>query len=202
MKSVYTCAVCPKKPCARGEGNFPKNCPTVEENDIIEMAVEKYKKDETIHKIMNFANTLPRTKDGELRSRTEEIIEFIKQMDFKKIGIAFCYSMEKEAKKFAKMLEMFDLTIVPVCCKVGSIDIKDIDINKKSDKFVATCNPITQAEIMNKENTELNVVVGLCVGHDILFNKFSNALVTTLVAKDRKYDHCPIKGLDVVDLLS
>ena len=31
------------------------------------------------------------------------------------------------------------------------------------------CNPILQAEILNKEKTDLNIVMGLCVGHDSLF---------------------------------
>ncbi|SHF19080.1 Uncharacterized metal-binding protein [Thermoanaerobacter uzonensis DSM 18761] len=200
MKSIYTCGVCPKKPCAKGETNFPKNCPTVERRDIVEQSVAIYKQDEMVHKIMNFANTLPKKKNGELRSRAEEIIEFIKQMGFKNIGVAFCYSTSKEAKQFVKLLEQYDLKIVPVCCKVGSIDIEDIDIQKDKEGFVATCNPITQAEIMNQENTELNVVIGLCVGHDILFNKYSKGLVTTLVAKDRKYAHCPVKGLEAVNV--
>ncbi|MDI3310431.1 MAG: DUF1847 domain-containing protein [Thermoanaerobacterium sp.] len=145
---------------------------------------------------MKIANTLPVDENGELRSRADEIINLIMQMGMKKIGVAFCYSLGKEAKKFVKMLNKYDVTVVPVCCKVGSVDVKEIGIEKKRDKFIATCNPITQAEIMNKENTEPNVVVGLCVGHDILFNKNSKAYVTTLVAKDRKYSHCHVKALE------
>ncbi|MGB9678505.1 MAG: DUF1847 domain-containing protein [Thermoanaerobacteraceae bacterium] len=200
MKSIYTCGICPNKPCAKGEGNYPKNCPTIERRDIIEQSKAIYKKDETVHKIMDFANSLPKTNSGELRSRTEEILEFIMQMNFRTIGIAFCYSMSREAKQFIKLLEKYDLKIVPVCCKVGSIDIEDIDIKKANEGFTATCNPITQAEIMNQENTDLNIVIGLCVGHDILFNKYSKALVTTLIAKDRKYAHCPVKGLEMANV--
>ncbi len=196
MNSIFSCAVCPNKPCAKGDDNFPKNCPTVMEKEIIEKSIERYNVDENINKIMKIANKLPVTEDGELRSRAEEIIDLVKQMNIKKIGVAFCYSLEKEAKKFVKMLENYDITVVPVCCKVGSVDVKEIGIEKKRDKFIATCNPITQAEIMNKENTELNVVVGLCVGHDMIFNKNSETYVTTLIAKDRKYAHCPAKAFE------
>ena len=40
-----------------------------------------------------------------------------------------------------------------------------------------------------KEKTELNVMMGLCMGHDILFLKHSKAPTTTLVVKDRILCH-------------
>ena len=47
----------------------------------------------------------------------------------------------------------------------------------------------------NEAGTELNVVVGLCVGHDSLFYKYSNALCTTAVTKDRVLGHNPVAAL-------
>ena len=57
------------------------------------------------------------------------------------------------------------------------------------------CSPITQAEILNSEGTEFNIVVGVCVGHDSLFIKYSQAPVTVLIAKDRVFGHNPAAGL-------
>jgi uncharacterized metal-binding protein len=57
------------------------------------------------------------------------------------------------------------------------------------------CNPILQAKTLNEEHTELNVVIGLCVGHDSLFYKYSEAPVTTLVVKDRVLGHNPVAAL-------
>ena len=57
------------------------------------------------------------------------------------------------------------------------------------------CNPIYQAKRLNAENTEFNIVMGLCVGHDSLFYKHSDALVTTLVTKDRVLGHNPAAAL-------
>ena len=37
--------------------------------------------------------------------------------------------------------------------------------------------------------------MGLCVGHDSLFNKYSEALVITLVTKDRVLVHNPVVSL-------
>jgi uncharacterized metal-binding protein len=61
------------------------------------------------------------------------------------------------------------------------------------------CNPILQAKILNEKKTDLNVVIGLCVGHDSLFYKYSDALCTTLVTKDRVLGHNPVAALYQVD---
>ena len=61
------------------------------------------------------------------------------------------------------------------------------------------CNPIMQAEVLNKEGTDLNIVIGLCVGHDSLFYKHSDALCTTLVTKDRVLAHNPVAALYQAD---
>lgn len=51
------------------------------------------------------------------------------------------------------------------------------------------CNPIGQAEILNEIGTDLNIIVGLCIGHDILFQKYSKAPTTTFIVKDRVLSH-------------
>ncbi len=48
---------------------------------------------------------------------------------------------------------------------------------------------------MNRAKTDMNVIVGLCVGHDMLFVKYSDAPVTTLVVKDRVTGHNPVSVL-------
>ena len=57
------------------------------------------------------------------------------------------------------------------------------------------CNPIGQAKVLADAGTELNVAMGLCLGHDLLFAKHSAAPVTTLVVKDRVHGHNPIAAL-------
>lgn len=57
------------------------------------------------------------------------------------------------------------------------------------------CNPLLQAKKLNEAGTELNVVVGLCVGHDSLFYKYAEALTTTLITKDRVLGHNPAVAL-------
>ncbi len=61
------------------------------------------------------------------------------------------------------------------------------------------CNPILQAKMLNHAKTDLNVVVGLCVGHDSLFYKYSEAITTTMITKDRVLGHNPAAALYTAD---
>ncbi len=58
-----------------------------------------------------------------------------------------------------------------------------------------SCNPVMQAEVLNREGTELNMMVGLCLGHDILFLRYSKAETTPLIVKDRALGHNPAAAL-------
>jgi uncharacterized metal-binding protein len=51
------------------------------------------------------------------------------------------------------------------------------------------------AELLNRAGTEINVILGLCIGHDMLFIMNSKAPVTTLIVKDRLLGHNPVIGL-------
>jgi uncharacterized metal-binding protein len=85
--------------------------------------------------------------------------------------------------------------VASVCCKVGSIPKEEIGLTDEEKihpgQFEALCSPIGQAQLLNAAGTGLNVLVGLCVGHDSLFFRHSEAPVTVLVAKDRVTGHNP-----------
>ena len=57
------------------------------------------------------------------------------------------------------------------------------------------CNNIAQAKILNRVKTDLNVLMGLCLGHDALFLKHSKAPVTVLAVKDRVLAHNPLGAI-------
>jgi uncharacterized metal-binding protein len=120
-------------------------------------------------------------------------------MRWRRIGIATCIGLLDEANRLAKILGAQGLEPVSVCCKVGSVDKEKLGV-ADADKvrpgtFEPACNPVAQARILNEIGTDLNVVVGLCVGHDILFQRHSRAPVTTLVVKDRVTGHNPVAVL-------
>ena len=120
-------------------------------------------------------------------------------MGYTRIGMATCIGMLDEAERLAAILRAQGFEPMSVCCKAGSIDKLELGL-KESDKvrpgtFEPACNPIAQAEILNRQGTDMNIILGLCVGHDMLFNKHSQAPVTTLVVKDRVTGHNPIAVL-------
>jgi uncharacterized metal-binding protein len=57
------------------------------------------------------------------------------------------------------------------------------------------CNPIFQAYVVNDAGTDFNVLLGLCVGHDSLFFKYTEAPTTVLAVKDRVTGHNPLAAV-------
>ena len=132
-------------------------------------------------------------------TRVEDTIAFAKLMGYRKIGIATCIGLLEETERLVAILSAQGFQPESVCCKAGSIDKNALGL-KEEDKvrpgtFEPACNPIAQARICNEVGTDMNIIVGLCIGHDMLFNKHSVAPVTTLVVKDRVTGHNPVAVL-------
>lgn len=128
--------------------------------------------------------------------RVQEIVEFAKRMGYTKIGIATCVGLLSESRTLAKILRSHGFEVFGIGCKAGTVLKTDVGIDEKNNAVGCNmCNPILQAKMLNNENTQLNVVVGLCVGHDSLFYKYSEATTTTLIAKDRVAGHNPAAAL-------
>ena len=128
-------------------------------------------------------------------TRLEESVEFAKLLGTKKIGLAFCIGLAEEAKLieayFAKFFEVHS-----VCCKVCAVEKNHLGLEPiKDGAKEVMCNPKVQAAVLNKEKTELNFTVGLCVGHGMLFTSASAAPVSCLVAKDRVMAHNPLGAI-------
>lgn len=131
-------------------------------------------------------------KYGNNLTRLEELIKFCQEMKYEKLGLAFCVGMAEEAGILSKMLAQY-FKVESVCCKMGALDKKDYNVQyAKECSFEALCNPLGQAKVLNKAKTELNVELGLCVGHDILFQKYSEAPVSVFAVKDRVLAHNPL----------
>ncbi|MHB8707795.1 MAG: DUF1847 domain-containing protein [Desulfuromonadales bacterium] len=128
-------------------------------------------------------------------TRLEEIIGYCGLMRYKTIGIAMCLGLVNEAETLVKILSKH-FSVHSICCKNSGIDKKDYGITQIDEsRYESSCNPIGQALLLNELGTEINIVVGLCIGHDIMFNKYSNAPCTTFVVKDRVLAHNPVAVL-------
>jgi len=126
-------------------------------------------------------------------SRVEELVEFAQLMNYQRIGLAYCYGMESTASEVRDIFTANGLKSVGVSCTVGGFS--QDKINENSSLPGVSCNPLNQAAQLNQENVDLAVVIGLCMGHDILFNREFKGDVTTLIVKDRPNGHAPMKGI-------
>ncbi|MFC1843359.1 DUF1847 domain-containing protein [Thermodesulfobacteriota bacterium] len=193
----------PKNPPAK-----PGNCPTRDHEDIIKEAFELYKGDAEDARMASVAakveglcyQPIPGSDAINARwTRVEDTIAFAKLMGYEKIGMATCIGLLDETNRLAAILQAQGFKPVSVCCKSGSIDKLELGLAEEEkvrpDTFEPACNPVAQARLLNRAETDLNIIVGLCVGHDILFTKYSNAPVTTLVVKDRVAGHNPVSVL-------
>ncbi|MFC2072730.1 DUF1847 domain-containing protein [Chloroflexota bacterium] len=50
-------------------------------------------------------------------------------------------------------------------------------------------------EVLNTENADLAIMLGLCIGHDTLFIKYCRVPMTVKVVKDRVTGHNPLAAL-------
>lgn len=127
------------------------------------------------------------------KSRVDEIVKYAQISGIKRIGIAYCISLQREAEIFlARLSEHFE--VYSIDCKYGKICSRDL---LDTDAKGLSCNPAGQAEYLAQNHTELNISFGLCLGHDIIFNQKSIAPVSTLIVKDRKYKNNPFKEFEV-----
>ncbi len=128
-------------------------------------------------------------------NRLMEIIIFCKRMGYQKIGVAFCIGLAEEAEILCRLLGKH-FEVCSVICKAGGLDKADFNLPQiHDDRYEAICNPAGQAELLNRAETDLNIICGLCVGHDIIFTKFSKAPVTTFIVKDRMLAHNTVGAL-------
>ncbi len=126
------------------------------------------------------------------KNRIEEIKNYARISGIRRIGIANCISLQKEANKLKEALEG-EFEVFAIDCKIGKIPSSELLSNESKGM---SCNPAGQADYLAKNNTELNISFGLCMGHDIVFNQKTKAPVTTLIVKDREHKHNPYKTFE------
>lgn len=131
--------------------------------------------------------------------RVGEIIGYAALMGYRNIGMACCIGLHDETRLLMKRFRREGYEVATVMCKTGGFRKADMGVPDKYTMVSRTgygigyvaCNPVAQALILNAENTDLNLIVGLCTGHDTVFMKHSAAPCVTLIAKDRSNGHNP-----------
>ncbi len=199
------CAYCPDnvRACRVGESaeRGPGYSPTKVDQDGIDYAAGEYD-DAEVRRISQVSAVVEA--DGYCKwTRVEEICEFAKRMGFKQVGIATCISFVDHAKVLSGILESHGLSVASVACKHGGIAKEELGLKDEQKvrpgNYEAICNPVGQAELLKRAGCELNIVLGLCVGHDSLFFNHAEGLTTVLVTKDRVLAHNPVAALNLAD---
>jgi uncharacterized metal-binding protein len=216
QKGLAGCARCPfertERICQKAEGKAPSFCPTVNRAGMIEEAQAELEKPE----ILEFARQAS-IQEGEgygdrelgfdhvrpAKPRIVEVIEFAGKMRYRKLGLAFCMGLRKEAQVVEGLLTANGFEVVSGVCKMGRVPKERIGVRDdqkiRIGGFESMCNPIAQAFLLNEAETDFNILMGLCVGHDSLFLKYAEAPCTVLAVKDRLLGNNPLAAIYTID---
>ena len=186
----------------------PPRCPSVLHPSTVQETFDEYQGDSEDARLARVAaqveglcyQPVPGSEAVNARwTRVEDTIALATLMGYRKIGIATCIGLLDESARLAEILSSQGFEPVSVCCKAGSVDKLELGLKEEEKvrpgSFEPACNPIAQARVLNEQRTDMNLIVGLCVGHDMLFSKHSAAPVSTLVVKDRVTGHNPVAVL-------
>jgi uncharacterized metal-binding protein len=216
QKQYPKCARCPTRICenwgAKADDGppdlkkLPGFCPMKLMPEIFSEAATEYDKP-AVREFARLASVqefqcFERLTDG-LRAklpRIEELIQFSRKCEYKRLGIAHCGGLAKEAGMLTDILEKNGFEVVSVQCKAGAVSKEEIGL-RPDEKMVGPenwetmCNPIAQAMIINRSKVDLAIMLGLCIGHDTLFIKYCDVPLTVLAVKDRVLAHNPLAAL-------
>lgn len=132
------------------------------------------------------------------RSRVAEAMEVAHRLGATHIGVSFCSGFREEAKLLHRVLKTNGFRVSSVCCKTGAVPKAEVGIQDQDQvrpgRPEMICNPLTQAELLNREGVELALVLGQCVGHDAATLQRLEAPAACIVAKDRVLAHNTVAG--------
>ena len=128
--------------------------------------------------------------------RLAELVYFALEMGYRRLGVAFCEDLREPASILTGVLRRF-FEVVAVGCKVRGEPAETHSGNGGGPGGQTLggdvpCDPRNVATVLNSRNTDLNVLVGFCVGADCIFSRNSNAPVTTVFLKDKSLANNPI----------
>ena len=152
---MFFCASCAVKNCAKRlgeEGEYPRTCPTLRPQ--LAEVLREYEEPQT--RLLAQASAISNLDHTE--SRVQQTVRFARNCGYKKLGIAFCITLSEAARTLADYLRQEGFEVESVICKVGHHERECIGISDPRKKPM--CNPVAQAQFLNEEKTELNIIVG------------------------------------------
>ncbi len=209
------CARCSSRICENRGGKvneapklekLPSFCPMKLMPEVFAEAAVEYEKS-AVKEFARLASVqefqcFERLQDG-IRAklpRIEELIQFARKCNYRKLGIAHCGGLMEEAGILADILEKNGFEVVSVQCKAGCVPKEEIGIQSNEkvlgpESWETMCNPIAQAMIVNRAQVDMAIMLGLCIGHDTLFIKYCDVPLTVFAVKDRVLGHNPLAAI-------
>lgn len=194
-----SCIDCAVKNCSRMEASYPEFCLTTHmDQEALDEAMAAYEQKDV--RRIAIAAAEVEAEHYCAFTRVEETMDFARRIGAHKLGIATCVGLLRESRILAGILRRHGFEVVGIACKAGAQPKTSIGIPESCCAVGPNmCNPILQATLLNRAGTDLNLVVGLYVGHDSLFYRYSEAPATTVVVKDRVLGHNPVAALYTAD---
>ena len=166
------CTDCDTSACTEDDlTKTPQCCPRRAADEALQRADEIRTTDPDVLKIIQAATAVSRQGQGNF-PRVQEVVTFAREMGYEHLGIAFGAGLQDEARALVEILQSHGFRVSSVACTIND-----------------GCNPIGEALVLNHARTDFNVLVGACMGHDVLFGQYCEAPMTVLVAKDRVTVH-------------
>ncbi|MDO8567615.1 MAG: DUF1847 domain-containing protein [Dehalococcoidales bacterium] len=194
-KGTFMCNNCTKVECRNGyPKGIPAYCMATTFHDIVEKTKKEYSRPDIVD-IYKASGKVVGAGYGRW-PRIQEAIEFAKELKLTRVGFASCVALIQELGMVTELFTGAGFETISAACQIGRVPPKERGVILDSDDTRGLfCNPIAQAEILNQQGSQLNFMLGLCLGHDIMFTKYSRAPVSTLIVKDRVTGNNPAAAL-------
>ncbi len=123
------------------------------------------------------------------RTRVAEAMDVAHRLGATHIGFSFCVGFKEEARILSGILQTNGFQVSSVCCKTGAVPKEEVGIRNsqkvRPGRPEMICNPVAQAELLNREGVHFALILGQCVGHEAATLRHLEAPAACLVAKDR-----------------
>jgi uncharacterized metal-binding protein len=140
-----------------------------------------------------------RVRDRECRAkgpppcRLEQIMDFAQLAGARHLGLVYCSGFRTEARDLVAVLGTNGFRVASVCCKTGAVPKERLGIRDgekvRPGRPEMICNPLAQAELLEREGVELVLLMGQCVGHDAATIGHLHTPAVFVAAKDRVLAH-------------
>jgi uncharacterized metal-binding protein len=136
---------------------------------------------------------------GEARCRLGEIMDFACAAGARHVGLVFCVGFRDEARELAEVMARHGFRVSSVCCKAGAVPKERLGIADAEKVRPGTveviCNPLAQADLLEREGVQLALLLGQCVGHDSATLTRLRTPAVFVAAKDRVLAHNTVAAL-------